>query len=141
VTTASAPVRPQVDLAAIETKWHKRWAEAHAYERNVEPGRAKFLATYPYSYMNAFAHVGHAFTMMRVDLMVRYQRMKGANALFPFGYHVTGTPIVNAASAAARAFSRLWAPRMRMSASGSTASPRTARTPPSTVVSRCMASG
>ena len=94
----SAPVRPQVDLAAIETKWHHRWAQEHAYEPDVEPGRAKYLATYPYSYMNAFAHVGHAFTMLRVDLMVRYQRMLGKNALFPFAYHVTGTPIVAAAN-------------------------------------------
>ena len=87
-----------MDLAAIERKWQKEWTDARAYERDAEPGRPKFLATYPYSYMNAFAHVGHAFTMMRVDLMVRYQRMLGKNALFPFGYHVTGTPIVAAAN-------------------------------------------
>jgi len=68
------------------------------YEPRVEPGRAKFLATYPYSYMNAFPHVGHAFTMMRVDVMVRFQRMLGKNALYPFGFHVTGTPIVAAAN-------------------------------------------
>ena len=95
--TKNAP-RPAPDLADVERRWHARWRELRAYEPRVEPGREKFLATYPYSYMNAFAHVGHAFTMLRVDLMVRYQRMLGKNALFPFGFHVTGTPIVAAAN-------------------------------------------
>ncbi|HET6405584.1 MAG TPA: leucine--tRNA ligase [Candidatus Thermoplasmatota archaeon] len=94
----SPSARPTVDLAAIEQKWQKVWGERRVHERDPEPGRPKFLATYPYSYMNAFAHVGHAFTMLRVDLMVRYQRMLGKNALFPFAYHVTGTPIVAAAN-------------------------------------------
>jgi leucyl-tRNA synthetase len=86
------------ELAAIERKWRQRWRETHAHEPSAQPGRAKFFATYPYSYMNGFAHIGHAFTMMRSDLFVRYHRMKGENVLFPFAFHVTGTPIVAAAN-------------------------------------------
>src|ERR1051326_4621412 len=85
------------EIVALEAKWQARWQEARAHEARPD-GRAKFFATYPYSYMNAFPHVGHAFTMTRVDFMVRYQRMKGRNVLFPFGFHVTGTPIVAAAN-------------------------------------------
>jgi leucyl-tRNA synthetase len=88
----------QDDLRAVEAKWQQAWRDAHAHEPTPQPGRAKFFATYPYSYMNGFAHVGHAFTMLRSDLFVRYNRMKGENVLFPFAFHVTGTPIVAAAN-------------------------------------------
>src|SRR5919109_1329400 len=87
-----------LDLAAVEARWQRSWQERKVYEANPEPGRPKFFCTYPYSYMNAFAHVGHAYTMGRVDFMARYQRMLGKNVLFPFAYHVTGTPIVAAAN-------------------------------------------
>ena len=96
--TSEKPPRAVPDLPAIESKWQARWREARAHEPEVQEGRPKFLATYPYSYMNAFAHVGHAFTMMRSDLMVRYQRMRGVNVLYPYAFHVTGTPIVAAAN-------------------------------------------
>jgi leucyl-tRNA synthetase len=86
------------ELPQVEAKWLERWAKARAHEPRVQPGRPKFFATYPYSYMNAFAHVGHAFTMLRSDLMIRYHRMQGHNVLFPFAFHVTGTPIVAAAN-------------------------------------------
>ncbi|MHB8604893.1 MAG: leucine--tRNA ligase [Thermoplasmatota archaeon] len=95
-------------LAEIESKWQRRWTEARVYEPDApltvsasaagDASGGKFFATYPYSYMNAFAHVGHAFTMGRVDFFVRYQRMLGKRALFPFAYHVTGTPIAAAAN-------------------------------------------
>lgn len=96
----SAEKTPRIapDLASIESAWHARWKDEKAYEPKVEPGREKFFATYPYSYMNAFAHVGHAFTMLRSDLMIRYHRMLGHNTLYPFAFHVTGTPIVAAAN-------------------------------------------
>jgi leucyl-tRNA synthetase len=92
-------VRPVArDFVAMEEKWNRRWKEARAYEPEVRDGQPKFFVTYPYSYMNAFAHVGHAFTMMRSDLFARYHRMNGRNALYPFAFHVTGTPIVAAAN-------------------------------------------
>ena len=86
------------EFDAIEERWQRAWQERRAYEPSVDPARPKFFATYPYSYMNAYAHVGHAFTMARVDFAVRHQRMKGKNVLFPFAYHLTGTPIVAAAN-------------------------------------------
>ncbi|HEV8360025.1 MAG TPA: leucine--tRNA ligase [Candidatus Thermoplasmatota archaeon] len=89
---------PDEDLAAIEQRWMQRYREARVDEPRVEPGRPKFFATYPYSYMNAFPHVGHAYTMSRVDFMVRFQRQLGRNTLFPFAYHITGTPIQAAAN-------------------------------------------
>jgi leucyl-tRNA synthetase len=89
-------------LAGVESKWAEAWEKARVYESDPEPGREKFFATYPYSYMNAFAHVGHAYTMLRTDLKVRHERARGRNTLYPFAFHVTGTPIVAAAARVAK---------------------------------------
>ncbi|HLE97618.1 MAG TPA: leucine--tRNA ligase [Candidatus Thermoplasmatota archaeon] len=85
-------------LTAVEEKWRARWREAGAHSPILDPAREKFFTTFPYGYMNGQAHLGHAYTTLRNDLMARYQRMRGKNVLFPFAYHVTGTPIVAAAN-------------------------------------------
>jgi leucyl-tRNA synthetase len=56
-----------------------------------------FFATFPYPYMNGPLHLGHAFTMMKVDVTANYKRMNGFDVLFPFGFHITGMPIKAAA--------------------------------------------
>ncbi len=44
-------------------------------------------------YMNGVLHLGHAFTLAKAEFAVRYQRLRGKRALFPFGFHCTGMPI------------------------------------------------
>jgi leucyl-tRNA synthetase len=43
--------------------------------------------------MNGKLHLGHAFSLSKPEFSVRYQRLRGKNVLFPFGFHVTGMPI------------------------------------------------
>ncbi|MBW3582699.1 MAG: leucine--tRNA ligase [Euryarchaeota archaeon] len=100
--TQETPRSGRDRLAEVEARWAAKWADAGLHEADPEPGRPKFFGTYPYSYMNAFAHVGHAYTMSRVDFRARYERLHGKNALFPMGFHVTGTPIVAAAHRVAK---------------------------------------
>jgi leucyl-tRNA synthetase len=57
----------------------------------------KFMATFPYPYMNGRLHLGHAFTLGKADFMVGYHRLKGKHVLYPFGFHATGMPIMTAA--------------------------------------------
>jgi len=84
-------------LKQVEEKWQRRWAEARVFEAEPAEGRPKFFITFPYPYVNAYPHVGSAFTALRNDIMARYKRMKGFNVLFPQGWHATGSPIVAAA--------------------------------------------
>jgi leucyl-tRNA synthetase len=53
----------------------------------------KWLGTFPYPYMNGSLHLGHAFSLSKVDFLDGYQRMLGKKALFPLGFHATGMPI------------------------------------------------
>lgn len=80
----------------IETKWQKRWEDARLFE--VAPSdEPSFFVNVPYPYMNGFFHLGRSFTFLRADVIARFKRMQGYNALFPFAFHCTGTPIVAAA--------------------------------------------
>ncbi|MEA3378655.1 MAG: leucine--tRNA ligase [Nanoarchaeota archaeon] len=81
----------------IQKKWQKKWADAKTFEANAIENKPKFFVTFPYPYINAFPHIGHFYTMMRVEAFARYKKMKGYNVLYPQGWHCTGSPIVSAA--------------------------------------------
>lgn len=52
-----------------------------------------YFATYPYPYMNGSLHLGHGFTISKVEFASGFERMLGKRVLFPQGYHCTGMPI------------------------------------------------
>ncbi|OQR82037.1 leucyl-tRNA synthetase, cytoplasmic [Thraustotheca clavata] len=85
-------------LIEIEKQVQKRWEDAKLFERRVEPSKKKFLATFPFPYMNGMLHIGHGFTITKAEFATRYHRLKGENAMFPFGFHCTGMPIQAAAN-------------------------------------------
>ncbi len=67
------------------------------YQADIDYSKPKFMATFPYPYMNGKLHLGHAFTMLKVDFECRWKELNGYNILFPFGFHCTGMPICGAA--------------------------------------------
>ncbi|MGM5482872.1 MAG: leucine--tRNA ligase [Nanobdellota archaeon] len=81
----------------IKDKWQTKWAEEKIFEPSIENGNDKFFLTFPYPYINAYPHIGHLYTLVRVDAFARYMRNKGYNVLFPQGWHITGSPIISAA--------------------------------------------
>lgn len=99
---ASRGIVPKADkskvefLKNIEEKWQKKWSEAKIFEADPND-KPKFFLTFPYPYINAYPHLGSAYTVLRVDIVARFKRMKGFNVLFPQGWHATGGPIVAAA--------------------------------------------
>ena len=84
------------DLNEISKKWQKKWEESRIFEANPDK-RKKFFINFPYPYINSYLHLGHAFSVTRVDVAARYKRMQGFNVLFPQAWHCTGTPVWAAA--------------------------------------------
>lgn len=82
-----------------QAKWKKEkvFETCAKYDAEGKPLK-KFLVTFPYPYMNGRLHLGHAFSLTKAEFMAQYQRIKGVNALFPFGFHCTGMPIQAAAN-------------------------------------------
>lgn len=102
-------------LTALEKKYQAEWEKEKLFEvdspMTTEKGQGlesltpeeirekypKWLGTFPYPYMNGSLHLGHAFSMTKIDFMDGYQRMLGKRALFPLGFHATGMPIRSSA--------------------------------------------
>lgn len=65
------------------------------FEEFAEPHKGnKFFGTFPYPYQNGTLHLGHAYTLSKLEFQARFMKLKGRNVLFPFGFHGTGMPIV-----------------------------------------------
>lgn len=96
-------------LIRIEKRYQKIWANAKLFESNaptiaeipsgslssvdLRAWMPKFFGTMAYPYMNGTLHVGHGFTASKVEFATGYARMQGKRALFPMGFHCTGTAI------------------------------------------------
>ncbi|XP_053697668.1 leucine--tRNA ligase, cytoplasmic [Sabethes cyaneus] len=85
-------------LQKIEREMQERWEKERLHQNDApETGRKnsddKFLVTFPFPYMNGRLHLGHTFSLSKAEFAVRYQRLKGKQVLFPFGFHCTGMPI------------------------------------------------
>lgn len=75
----------------------KEYWEQQSFDSIPDKSKEKYFACFPYPYCNGLLHLGHAYTMLKVDYMVKYKRLKGFNVLFPFSFHCTGSPIVASA--------------------------------------------
>lgn len=70
----------------------------------VHEKNPKWFGTFPYAYMNGSLHLGHAFTISKVEFAAGFERMRGKRVLFPVGYHATGMPIKVSISAVQQGF-------------------------------------
>ncbi|PIO08604.1 leucine--tRNA ligase [Candidatus Pacearchaeota archaeon CG10_big_fil_rev_8_21_14_0_10_34_12] len=86
------------NFKSIEKKWQKKWEEKKVFEPEINIKKKKFFVSFPYPYINLSPHIGHFYTIMRVEAFARYKRLQGFNVLFPQGWHATGSPIISAAN-------------------------------------------
>ncbi|KAJ1870007.1 cytosolic leucyl tRNA synthetase [Coemansia sp. RSA 990] len=95
-------------LKSIEKCWQKYWEENHVFEANMPEDEnaspeellakhPKWMGTIPFPYMNSILHLGHGFTISKVEFAAGWERLQGKNVLFPFGFHASGVPIKVAA--------------------------------------------
>lgn len=91
-------------LKSIENEIRLLWDGERMGEGNAlknDQGK-KFFTCFPYPYMNGKLHLGHTFSLSKCEFMIRYKKMQGFEALFPFGFHCTGMPIKACADKLAR---------------------------------------
>ena len=84
-------------LLKIQDESQAKWKSSKAFEvtapKDGEPVKEKFFGNFPYPYMNGLLHLGHAFSLSKLEFAAAYHRLKGENVLFPQGFHCTGMPI------------------------------------------------
>ncbi|KAH9056465.1 leucyl-tRNA synthetase [Lactarius vividus] len=94
-------------LKSLEKKYQDEWEQAHIFETDaptqeetagLSPAQIhekfpKWFGNFPFPYMNGSLHLGHAFTISKIEFAAGYHRLLGKRVLFPHGFHVTGMPI------------------------------------------------
>ncbi|CAG7851167.1 Putative leucine--tRNA ligase, cytoplasmic; AltName: Full=Leucyl-tRNA synthetase; Short=LeuRS [Serendipita indica DSM 11827] len=122
MATAPVDEKPTVKrdfLVDLEKKYQAEWRDAKVFEvdapgldeitdsssskvdlenefaaqRALREKEPKWLGTFPYPYMNGSLHMGHGFTISKIEFNAGFQRLMGKRALFPCGFHCTGMPI------------------------------------------------
>ena len=69
--------------AQIESKWYARWEASGAFQPS---GRGEpYCILLPPPNVTGTLHMGHAFQQTVMDMLVRYQRMRGMNTLWQVG--------------------------------------------------------
>ncbi|OZA93931.1 MAG: valine--tRNA ligase [Erythrobacter sp. 34-65-8] len=69
------------DPAAIEAKWYAHW-ETHGLFRPDRPDAEPFTIVLPPPNVTGSLHIGHALDHTLMDVVIRYERLRGKDALF-----------------------------------------------------------
>ncbi|KAI3647532.1 hypothetical protein MP228_007753 [Amoeboaphelidium protococcarum] len=91
-------------LMKVEEEMQQFWEKERLHEANAPSNeelmsygpqgvKQKYMVSFPYPYMNGRLHLGHSFSLSKCEFAARYQRLRGKEVLFPFGFHCTGMPI------------------------------------------------
>ncbi|QYU67027.1 class I tRNA ligase family protein [Leptolyngbya sp. 15MV] len=72
------------DPAAIEARWYAHW-EANGLFRPERPDAAPFAIVNPPPNVTGSLHIGHALDNTLQDVVVRYERLRGKDALWVVG--------------------------------------------------------
>ncbi len=83
-TEPSASLAKTFDPAAIEAKWYAHWEASGAF-RPSRPDAEPFTIVNPPPNVTGSLHIGHALDNTLQDVMVRYERLRGKDALWVVG--------------------------------------------------------
>ncbi|MBN9140017.1 MAG: valine--tRNA ligase [Micrococcales bacterium] len=92
---ARIPEKPA--LEGLEPKWREAWEHEGTYrfDRDAALAAGKsavFSVDTPPPTASGSLHIGHVFSYTHMDLMARYQRMRGKHLFFPMGWDDNGLP-------------------------------------------------
>ncbi|ODU21025.1 MAG: valine--tRNA ligase [Sphingomonas sp. SCN 67-18] len=72
------------DPAAIEARWYAHWEQSGAF-RPSRPGAEPFTIVNPPPNVTGSLHIGHALDNTLQDIVIRYERLRGKDALWVVG--------------------------------------------------------
>ncbi|MDB5725040.1 MAG: valyl-tRNA synthetase [Novosphingobium sp.] len=82
--TSGTALDKTFDPAAIEAKWYAHW-EANGLFRPARPDATPFTIVNPPPNVTGSLHIGHALDNTLQDIVIRYERLRGKDALWVVG--------------------------------------------------------
>ena len=79
-----APLDKTFDPAAIEAKWYEHWEKGGLF-RPERPDAQPFTIVNPPPNVTGSLHIGHALDNTLQDVVIRYERLRGKDALWVVG--------------------------------------------------------
>jgi valyl-tRNA synthetase len=79
----------------IEERWQQAWEKEGLYEAQVDTDRTTYVIAVPPPNVTGALHMGHALNGTLQDALIRWQRMRGFEALWQPGYDHAGIATQN----------------------------------------------
>jgi valyl-tRNA synthetase len=76
--------------AGVEERWQRTWEEEGLYNAEADDPREPFVICLPPPNVTDRLHMGHALNASAQDVLIRWHRMRGFNALWQPGYDHAG---------------------------------------------------
>jgi valyl-tRNA synthetase len=86
-----SPYRPEL----VEERWQRTWEEEGLFEARPGGDRPAYVIAVPPPNVTGALHMGHALNGTIQDVLVRWHRMRGFNALWQPGYDHAGIATQN----------------------------------------------
>ncbi|MET4780546.1 valine--tRNA ligase [Glaciihabitans sp. UYNi722] len=89
---SAIPEKPA--LEGLEAKWDAAWEAngTHRFDRASAVRENIFSIDTPPPTASGSLHIGHVFSYTHMDLIARYQRMRGKSIFYPMGWDDNGLP-------------------------------------------------
>jgi valyl-tRNA synthetase len=83
---------PAFDPAEAEPRLQAAWSAAGIYRFDPADPRPIFAVDTPPPTVSGEIHIGHVYSYVQAEAMIRFQRMRGHNVFYPFGFDDNGLP-------------------------------------------------
>jgi len=75
-------IADRYDPAGVESRWYREWESRGLFHADAESSKPPYCIMIPPPNVTGSLHMGHAFTFTLQDILIRYKRMDGYNALW-----------------------------------------------------------
>jgi valyl-tRNA synthetase len=83
---------PAYDPAEAEPRLQAAWSAAGIYRFHPADPRPIFAIDTPPPTVSGAIHIGHVYSYVQAEALIRYKRMRGYNVFYPFGFDDNGLP-------------------------------------------------
>jgi valyl-tRNA synthetase len=95
MTEEASSLSTRYDPAPVESKWYRRWEETGVFSAKAEGDGPAYCIVIPPPNVTGALHMGHALNNTLQDILIRWRRMAGDNALWMPGTDHAGIATQN----------------------------------------------